>query len=279
MISKEIFEFIFMSRIANCFNELKDKNRKGLITFIVAGDPKPEFTLPLMNVLVEGGADLIELGVPFSDPMADGPVIQRGSERALLHGTSLRDVISTVVDFRKGNQQTPVILMGYLNPIEVMGYEAFAELASAAGVDGALIVDMPPEEAGEMKEIMVKHDLDLIFLISPTTDVERQEYISKIASGFLYYVSLKGVTGSSRLDTKSVEISVNTIKKHSNLPVGVGFGIRNAESAANVARVSDAVVIGSPIVELVGDLNDDSVESMKSISTYLSTIRRAIDVI
>lgn len=268
-----------MSRIANCFNDLKEKNRKGLIPFIVAGDPKPAFTLSLMNALVDGGADLIELGVPFSDPMADGPVIQRGSERALVHGTSLHDVISMVVDFRKENKQTPVILMGYLNPVEVMGYEAFAKAASEAGVDGALIVDLPPEEAGELKEIMVKYDLDLIFLISPTTNIERQKYISKMASGFLYYVSLKGVTGSNRLDTNSVQESVTTIKQNSNLPVGVGFGIRDAESAANVAKVSDAVVVGSPIVELVGDLNDDSATSMKSISTYLSTMRQAIDAI
>jgi len=266
-----------MSRIANCFNDLKEKNRKGLIPFIVAGDPKPSFTLPLMNALVDGGADLIELGVPFSDPMADGPVIQRGSERALVHGTSLHDVISMVVDFRKENKQTPVILMGYLNPVEVMGYEIFAKAASEAGVDGAIIVDLPPEEAGELKEFMAKYDIDLIFLISPTTNVERQKYISKMASGFLYYVSLKGVTGSNRLDTNSVQESVTTIKQHSNLPVGVGFGIRDPESAAKVATVSDAVVIGSPIVELVGDLNDDSATSMKSISTYLSTMRQAID--
>jgi len=268
-----------MSRIANCFNDLKEKNRKGLIPFIVAGDPKPAFTLPLMNALVDGGADLIELGVPFSDPMADGPVIQRGSERALVHGTSLRDVISMVVDFRKENKQTPVVLMGYLNPVEMMGYETFAKAASEAGVDGAIIVDLPPEEAGELKEIMVKYDIDLIFLISPTTNIERQKYISKMASGFLYYVSLKGVTGSNRLDTNSVQESVTTIKQHSNLPVGVGFGIRDPESAANVAKVSDAIVIGSPIVELVGDLNDDSATSMKSISTYLATMRQAIDAI
>jgi len=268
-----------MSRIANCFNDLKEKNRKGLIPFIVAGDPKPEFTLPLMNALVDGGADLIELGVPFSDPMADGPVIQRGSERALVHGTSLHDVISMVADFRKENKQTPVILMGYLNPVEVMGYEIFAKAASEAGVDGAIIVDLPPEEAGELKEFMAKYDVDLIFLISPTTNVERQKYISKMSSGFLYYVSLKGVTGSNRLNINSVQESVTTIKQQSNLPVGVGFGIRDPESAANVAKVSDAIIIGSPIVELVGALNDDSATSMKSISTYLSTMRQAIDAI
>jgi tryptophan synthase alpha chain len=169
--------------------------------------------------------------------------------------------------------------MGYLNPVEVMGYEEFAKAASEAGVDGALIVDLPPEEARELKEIMVKYDLDLIFLISPTTNVERQKYISKMASGFLYYVSLKGVTGSNRLDTGSVEESVTSIKQHSDLPVGVGFGIRDAESAANVAKVCDAVVIGSPIVELVGNLSDDSETSMKSISTYLSKMRQAIDAI
>lgn len=268
-----------MSRIVNCFHKLKNQDRKGLIPFIVAGDPKPAFTLPLMHALVEGGADIIELGVPFSDPMADGPVIQKASERALLHGASLRDVISTVVDFRKTNQQTPVILMGYLNPIEVMGYEVFVKLASNAGVDGLLIVDLPPEEAGALKDVMLEYGMDLIFLISPTTNIKRQKYISKIASGFLYYVSLKGVTGSSCLDTKSVEVSVNTIKQHSTLPVGVGFGIRDLEGAANVAKVSDAVIIGSQIVELVGNLEDDSPASMESISIYLSTIRKAIDAV
>lgn len=268
-----------MSRITDCFNYLKVENRKGLIPFIVAGDPKPEFTLSLMNALVEGGADMIELGVPFSDPMADGPVIQRGSERALIHGTCLHDVIAMVAAFRKGNQHIPVILMGYLNPIEVMGYEDFAKSAADAGVDGVLIVDMPPEEAGELKEILVKYQLDLIFLIAPTTSVERQKYIAEIASGFLYYVSLKGVTGSDRLDINSVQESVRTIKQHSKLPVGVGFGIRDAESAASVAKVSDAVVVGSPIVELVGRLQDDSAGSMKSISTYLSAMRQAIDAV
>jgi len=184
-----------------------------------------------------------------------------------------------VVEFRKENKQTPVILMGYLNPVEVMGYEEFAKAASEAGVDGALIVDLQPEETRELKEIMEKYDIDLIFLNSPTTNVERQKYISDIASGFLYYISLKGVTGSNRLDTGSIEESVTSIKQHSNLPVGVGFGIRDTESAANVAKVCDAVVIGSTIVELVGNLNDDSDTSMKSITTYLSTMRQAIDVI
>ena len=268
-----------MGRITDCFDLLQEEKRKGLIPFIVAGDPKPEFTLSFMKALVEGGADMIELGVPFSDPMADGPVIQRGSERALLHGTALHDVIDMVAAFRKDNQHTPVILMGYLNPIEIMGYENFAKSATDAGVDGVLIVDMPPEEAGELKEILVKYQLDLIFLISPTTSVERQKYIAEIASGFLYYVSLKGVTGSDRLNVDSVQESVRTIKQHSKLPVGVGFGIRDAESAASVAKVSDAVVVGSPIVELVGMLQDDSAGSMKSISNYLSAMRQAIDAV
>lgn len=258
---------------------MKEQNRKGLIPFIVAGDPKPEFTLSLMNALAEGGADMIELGVPFSDPMADGPVIQRGSERSLIHGTSLHDVIAMVAAFRKDNQHVPVILMGYLNPIEVMGYEDFAKSAADAGVDGVLIVDMPPEEAGELKEILVKYQIDLIFLISPTTSVERQKYIAEMASGFLYYVSVKGVTGSNRLDVDSVQQSVGTIKQHSKLPVGVGFGIRDAESAASVAKVCDAVIVGSPIVELVGKLQDDSAASMKSISNYLSAMRHAIDAV
>ena len=268
-----------MSRITVCFKNLQEKKRKGLIPFIVAGDPKPGYTLPLMNALVDGGADLIELGVPFSDPMADGPVIQRGSERALAHGTALHNVITMVAAFRKANQQTPVILMGYLNPVEIMGYEDFAKSAAEAGVDGVLIVDMPPEEAGELKEILAKNQLDMIFLIAPTTSVERQKYISETASGFLYYVSLKGVTGSNRLDTNSVENSVRAIKQQSKLPVGVGFGIRDAESAAKVAKVSDAVVVGSPIVELVGEMVDDSPDSLNKISEYLSAMRDAINAI
>jgi tryptophan synthase alpha chain len=268
-----------MSRITKCFNHLKEENRKGLIPFIVAGDPKPDFTLSFMKALVDGGADIIELGVPFSDPMADGPVIQRGSERALLHGTALHDVIDMVASFRRDNQITPVILMGYLNPIEVMGYERFAKAAAKAGVDGVLIVDMPPEEAAGLKANLVEHDLDMIFLISPTTNTKRQKYIAEIASGFLYYVSLKGVTGSDRLDIGSVQESVSEIKKHSTLPVGVGFGIRDPESAASVAKVSDAVVVGSPIVELVGVLTDDSTDSLRKISDYLLAIRYAIDAV
>lgn len=268
-----------MSRITDCFNHMKVETRKGLIPFIVAGDPKPEFTLSLMNALVEGGADIIELGVPFSDPMADGPVIQRGSERSLMNGTSLHDVVDMVAEFRIDNKDIPVILMGYLNPIEVMGYECFAKSAAEAGVDGVLIVDLPPEEAGELKEILVKYQLDLIFLIAPTTSVERQKYIAEITTGFLYYVSIKGVTGSDKLDLDSVQQSVETIMQHSKLPVGVGFGIRDAESAARVAKVCDAVIVGSPIVELVGKLQDDSAASMKSISNYLSVMRQAIDAV
>lgn len=268
-----------MSRITKYFNHLKEEKRKALIPYIVAGDPKPELTVSLMNALVDGGADIIELGIPFSDPMADGPVIQRASERALIHGTSLDDVIAMVVTFRKGNQQTPVILMGYLNPIEIMGYERFANLAADAGVDGVLIVDMPPEEMDSLKEVLVKYHLDLIFLVSPTTKVERMKYIAEVASGFLYYVSLKGVTGSNLLDIDSVKESVQVIQQHSKLPIGVGFGIRDAESAASVSKVSDAVVIGSPIVELVGKLSDDSIGSMNSISAYLSTMRQAIDAV
>ncbi len=268
-----------MSRIASCFNHLQEENRKCLIPFIVAGDPKPDFTLSFMQALVDGGADIIELGVPFSDPIADGPVIQRGSERSLFHGTTLNDVIEMVSSFRKDNQVTPVILMGYLNPIEIMGYEKFSTAAASAGVDGVLIVDMPPEEATSLKAILVEHDIDMVFLISPTTDTKRQKYIAGVTSGFIYYVSLKGVTGSDRLDMDSVRESVCEIKKHSTLPVGVGFGIRDPESAASVAKVSDAVVVGSSIVGIAGKLTDDSAASLRKISDYLLAMRHAIDVI
>lgn len=266
-----------MGRITDCFNHLHQENCKGLIAFIVAGDPKPEFTLALMDAMVNAGVDLIELGVPFSDPMADGPVIQRASERALLNNTSLNDTIDMVTNFRKKNKQTPVILMSYTNPIEVLGYEEFSKSAAEAGVDGALVVDMPPEEAKELREMMLREQLDLIFLLSLTTSTERIKYISGLAQGFLYYVSLKGVTGSDKLNVHSVQESVSVIKQHSNLPVGVGFGIRNATAAIEVAKFSDAVVIGSAIVEMMEQAEQGYSDIIQSIADYISTIKYAIN--
>ena len=268
-----------MSRIADLFATLKAENRKALIPFITAGDPDAEITVPLMHALVDGGADIIELGVPFSDPMADGPVIQKSSERALEHGVSLTSVINMVGAFRKDNSSTPVILMGYLNPIEVMGYENFITKAVAAGVDGCLIVDLPPEESAEITPMLRKHKLDQVFLISPTTSDTRLDMICHAGSGFLYYVSLKGVTGSNRLDVAEVKKKIDHIRSHTKLPLGVGFGIKDAESAAAVAKVSDAVVIGSSLVDYLNTLADETDKLPARAREFLTEMRQAMDAV
>lgn len=267
-----------MNRITGCFNELRLQGRKALIPFITAGDPNPAATLPLMHALIKGGADLIELGVPFSDPMADGPVIQRSSERALKHGTSLGDVFNIVAEFRKTDSVTPVILMGYLNPIEVMGYADFARRAEAAGVDGVLVVDLPPEEADALQVELKIRDLCQIFLLSPTTRGERIEQISAKASGFLYYVSLKGVTGSNRLNVAEVAEKIAGVRRKTSLPVGVGFGIKDADTARAVSAFSDAVIVGSSLVERMEQLgNAPLAELTRSAQDYLAELRRALD--
>ena len=263
-----------MSRIATTFAQLKAQGRKALIPFITAGDPNPSATVPLMHALVAGGADVIELGVPFSDPMADGPVIQRASERALVHGVSLRHVIGFVTEFRNANSDTPVVLMGYANPIEAMGVEHFADAAKAAGVDGVLVVDYPPEEAQALVKLLDTRALDTIFLLSPTTRDARLEQVGKLGRGYLYYVSLKGVTGAGNIDTVEVARRVGHIKKFTSLPVGVGFGIRDAKSAKRVARVADAVVIGSRLVQEILDAGDDAPAQVQAL---LAGIRAAMD--
>ncbi len=263
-----------MSRIATTFAKLKTQGRKALIPFITAGDPHPNMTVALMHALVEGGADVIELGVPFSDPMADGPVIQRASERALAQGTSLRQVFDFVEEFRKTNQATPVVLMGYANPIEAMGSERFADVAKAAGVDGVLVVDYPPEEAQALVKLLDARALDTIFLLSPTTRDARLEQVGKLGRGYLYYVSLKGVTGAGNIDTVEVAKRVKHIKQFTHLPVGVGFGIRDAASAKSVAQVADAVVIGSRLVQ---EIIDGGAQAPARIRTLLSGIRAAMD--
>jgi len=267
-----------MNRITGCFNDLRRQGKKALIPFITAGDPQPSVTLPLMHALVEGGADLVELGVPFSDPMADGPVIQRSSERALKHGTSLHDVLNIVAEFRKTDAMTPVILMGYLNPIEVMGYSDFSRQAAAAGVDGVLVVDLPPEEADALQAELKSHNLSQIFLLSPTTRGERLDQISAKASGFLYYVSLKGVTGSNRLNVAEVAEKIAAVRTKTSLPVGVGFGIKDPETAQAVAAFSDAVIVGSSLVERIEQLGNASVaELTKAVRDFLAGLRRALD--
>ena len=240
-----------MSRIGPRFEALRASGRKALIPFITAGDPHPSVTVPLMHSLVEAGADVLELGVPFSDPMADGPVIQRASERALAHHVALHDVLDMVRSFREQDAATPVVLMGYLNPIEIMGYQAFADAAAAAGVDGVLTVDLPPEESDELLQCLRARELDPIFLIAPTSRRSRVERIAAVASGFVYYVSLKGVTGAANLDLAAVEAKLAEIRSLTDLPLGVGFGIKDAETAARLGGVADAVVVGSALVSRV----------------------------
>ena len=263
-----------MSRIANTFANLKTQGRKALIPFITAGDPNPAMAVPLMHALVAGGADVIELGVPFSDPMADGPVIQRASERALAQGVTLTQAIDFVKEFRKPNQVTPVVLMGYANPIEAMGAEKFGDIARAADVDGVLVVDYPPEEAQSLVKLLDARGLDTIFLLSPTTRDARLAQVGKLGRGYLYYVSLKGVTGAGNIDTVEVARRVNHIKQFTQLPVGVGFGIRDAASARAVAQVADAVVIGSRLVQEIIDAGADAPARLQAL---LAGIRTAMD--
>jgi tryptophan synthase alpha chain len=272
-----------VSRLAERFAELTANSRKALIPYVMASDPSPEITLPLMHAMVEAGADIIELGAPFSDPMADGPVIQAAAERSLAHHTSLHDVFSLVSEFRKEDDKTPIVVMGYLNPIEVMGYQSFAQQAAASGIDGVITVDMPPVEAGEYVPALKEQGLDPVFLLAPTSPEARIRKLAEMASGFVYYVSLKGVTGAATLDVASVEEKVAEIRRFINLPIGVGFGISDAQSAAKVAACADAVVVGSAIVKKM-TLNDGKTEAersiiIKEISDILSAMRRAIDKI
>ncbi len=270
-----------MSRLAARFAELKADSKTALIPYVMASDPTPEITLPLMHAMVEAGADVIELGAPFSDPMADGPVIQAAAERSLEHNTSMHDVFSLVSEFRKTDDKTPVIVMGYLNPIEVMGYQSFAQQAAACGIDGVITVDMPPVEAGDYVPALEAEGLDPVFLLAPTSTRERIKKLSEVASGFVYYVSLKGVTGAATLDVTSVEEKVAEIREFIDLPIGVGFGISDAESAARVATCSDAVIVGSVLVKKM-TLNNGQTEQeraiiIKEISDILSSMRSALD--
>jgi len=245
-----------MSRLETVFADTRAHNRAALIPYIAAGDPHPLLTVPLMHALVDAGADVLELGIPFSDPMADGPVIQRATERALTYGVSLRQVLEMVMDFRRQDQLTPVILMGYANPIEAMGIERFAHEAASAGVDGVLTVDYPAEEAMPITQALKAHGLANIFLVSPTTPVEREQATLQQAGGFIYYVSLRGVTGAKLSDLAEVRAKVEELKAQSSLPVGVGFGIRDAETAGKMAAFADAVVVGSALVEAIEAVAD-----------------------
>lgn len=264
-----------MKRIENTFAELAKQKRKALIPFFTAGDPAPAMTVPVMHALAAAGADVIELGVPFSDPMADGPTIQRSSERALQKGTTLRAVIGFVAEFRKTNDRTPVVLMGYANPIEAMGYEKFAAAASSAGVDSVLVVDYPPEESVKLSALLEGHGVAPIFLIAPTSVDRRIEQIALLARGYVYYVSLRGVTGSANLDVEEIRQKIAQLRQRVKIPIGVGFGIRDGKTARAVAEIADAVVVGSRLVEEIEKSSADSV--LQNISVLVGDIRAAID--
>jgi tryptophan synthase alpha chain len=264
-----------MSRIAGRFAELKGAGRKALIMFVTAGDPEPALTVPLMHALAESGADILEIGVPFSDPMADGPVIQRASERALKHGVGLSDVLGFVSSFRNQNSKTPVVLMGYANPIEAMGVEKFVAAAKAAGVDGLIVVDYPPEECGPFVALCGKAGIDCIFLLAPTSTEARIREVARAGSGFVYYVSLRGVTGAAHLDADEVLARLPKIRAATRLPVGVGFGIRDADSARRISRGADAVVIASRLIqELEAVPPSQAVECARA---FVKPIREAMD--
>ena len=264
-----------MSRIQNVLSSLAQGGRKALIPYICAGDPSPALTVPLMHAMVSAGSDIVELGVPFSDPMADGPVIQRASERALKHGVSLADVLAMVVEFRKSDTTTPVVLMGYANPIEHMGMESFVARARDAGVDGVLVVDYPPEECEDFDALMKKNGLDPIFLLAPTSTDARIDAVARAASGYVYYVSLKGVTGSGALDTSEVARRIPDIKARVRIPVGVGFGIRDAATAKAIAAIADAVVIGSRIIQEMESSPPGA--EVERAGNFIAGIRKAID--
>ena len=266
-----------MSRIAETFARLRRDGRCALIPYFTAGDPDPEATVPLMHAAVAAGADLIELGVPFSDPMADGPVIQAACERALAHHTNLARVLEMVTRFRETDPATPIVLMGYLNPVEAMGYGRFAATAAQAGTDGVLTVDMPPEESAALEQALAEQGLDPIFLIAPTSSHARITRICASARGFVYYVSLKGVTGAAHLDVDAVADKLREIRAVTELPVGVGFGIGDAAAAARVATLADAVVVGSALVRRVGGHAGDPQGAAREASALLADMRHAMD--
>ena len=268
-----------MSRITTTMNTLKNQGHKALIPYLMAGFPDPSHTLSLMHALVQGGADIIELGVPFSDPMADGPVIQKAGEAALRHGVGMGEVLTMVREFRASDTVTPIVLMGYANPVENYnhkhGVDSFVKDSAAAGVDGVLVVDYPPEECVDFAAALRAHQMDLIFLLAPTSTDKRMQQVAEVASGYVYYVSLKGVTGSGALDTDEVEAMLPRIRKHVHIPVGVGFGIRDAATAQTIGKVADAVVIGSKLIQLVEAAAPG--QAPEQARSFMAEIRQAMD--
>lgn len=265
-----------MQRIHKTFERLQQQQRKALIPYVTAGDPDPAVTVACLHALVEAGADIIEIGIPFSDPMAEGPVIQAAMERALTHDVSLDDVLAMVKQFRETDQTTPIILMGYLNPIETVGYEAFASAAHSAGVDGLITVDLPPEEASVFRETLLAHDIATIFLISPTTTDERIKAISALATGYVYYVSLKGVTGSSSINTEEVATRIKYLRQYIVLPITVGFGIKTPETAAAMSQVADGVVVGSALVNVMAENAGNHDAVVKQAASFTKSLRDAM---
>lgn len=266
-----------MSRLADTFEALNQTGRKALVPFITAGDPYPEFTVPMMHAMVEAGVDVIELGVPFSDPMADGPVIQRASERALAHKMSLRRTLAVAMEFRRTNHHTPVVLMGYLNPIEAMGYEEFANAAAHAEIDGVLTVDLPPEEGGPCAELLKARGIDPIFLLAPNSSDERIQKMDAVGSGYLYYVSLKGVTGAGHLDIGNVKAKLEQLRANTRLPVAIGFGVKDAATAKTIADLGDGVVVGSALISKIEANLDNPEQAKHEIIELLASMRQAMD--
>lgn len=271
-----------MTRIETTFENLKQNNKKALIPYVMAGDPCAESFVGLMHDLVEHGADMIEVGLPFSDPMADGPTIALAGERALAGGTSTHQALEMVKKFRETNSTTPVILMGYLNPIEIIGYDEFITLCEASGVDGVLVVDLPPAESGDFVERLARHNMNKIFLLSPTTLSERRKQVITHCSGYIYYVSLKGVTGSASLNTAEVGEQVQAIKQETGLPICVGFGIRDGKSAAAIGAHADGVIVGSELVKHFTGLDsnsspDDIAAAQAKIMEKMDELRLALD--
>lgn len=264
------------SRISKRFARLASAGKSGLVTFVTAGDPSPAATVPILHALVRGGADVVELGVPFSDPMADGPIIQRASERALAAGMNMKQVLEIARRFRAEDPDTPLVLMGYLNPIERMGYASFAEQALAAGVDGVLTVDLPPEEAEDFHRVMAAAGLDQIYLLAPTSSAHRIDAVCRYASGFVYYVSVKGVTGDKVLDPAEVRTRIGELRQRTSLPVGVGFGVKTPEMAATVAAASDAVIVGSALIEII-EQSDTPEAAAAQLERYVRSLRTAMD--
>jgi tryptophan synthase alpha chain len=266
-----------VSRLAAKFEALAKTGSKALIPFITAGDPRPDFTVPLMHAMVKAGVDIIELGVPFSDPMADGPVIQRASERALTHKMSLKRTLEIAAEFRKTDQETPLVVMGYLNPIEAMGYEDFANAAQRADIDGVLTVDLPPEEGIECSTLLKARGIDPIFLLAPNSSEERVNKMDAAGSGYIYYVSLKGVTGAGHLNAVDVENKLQQIRANTKLPIAIGFGVKDAASAKTIANIGDGVVIGSALISKIEDNIDNLDQASNEIIELLISIRQAMD--